>query len=64
MNLAFASISRILLVVLFAFFVLRHGRDVEEIHLLKDFLDGEALPSRHVGIAVSVHVACGMLTNH
>ncbi len=35
--------------------LLDHGGNVEEVDLLKDLLDGQALPSRHVGLGIQVH---------
>ena len=50
MHLRFGSIAGVLLVVL------AEGRDVEEVHLLQDLLDGESLPSGHVVVAVDAHL--------
>ena len=35
--------------------LLDQGGDVEEVDLLKDLLNGQALPARHVGLGVDVH---------
>ena len=35
--------------------LLVQGGDVEEVDLLEDLLDGQALPSGHVGLGIDVH---------
>jgi hypothetical protein len=57
-NHLFSSLSASLLVIL------NQGGDVEEIHLLQDLLDGQALPSRHVGLTAHFYSLLGSISQY